>query len=101
MLIVGCCPKRTILVPARQSQHTSALSAPADTRFLEESATARIPLRCPASCWRGVKVTDEKRCTRLLSVYHQTMPARIFSRRLTRHRGNQRQRPLFAAIKES
>ena len=65
MLIVVCCPKRTIFWPDRQSQHTRALSAPADTRFLDESATARMPLRCPASCCRGLKVTDEYRWTRL------------------------------------
>ena len=45
MLTVVCWPKRTILVPERQSQHTSALSAPAETRLREDNATARIPLR--------------------------------------------------------
>jgi hypothetical protein len=39
MFTVVCWPKRTIFVPARQSQHTSALSAPAETRFLEDNAT--------------------------------------------------------------
>lgn len=65
ILIVVCCPNLTILVPARQSQQTNALSAPAETRFLEDSATARMPLRCPASCWSGVNVKEEYRWTRL------------------------------------
>ncbi len=65
MLTVVCCPNRTIFVPARQSQQTSALSAPADTRFFELNATARIPFKCPASCCKGVYVKEEKRCTRL------------------------------------
>ena len=39
MFTVVCWPKRTIFVPARQSQHTSALSAPAETRFFEDNAT--------------------------------------------------------------
>lgn len=42
---VVCCPNLTIFVPDLQSQQTSALSAPADTKFLEDSATARMPLR--------------------------------------------------------
>ncbi len=65
ILTVVCCPKRTIFEPARQSQQTKALSAPAETRFFDERATARIPLRWPASCCRGVKVSEEKRWTRL------------------------------------
>lgn len=91
MLIVVCCPNRTIFVPARQSQQTSALSAPerqtcqqaglprytvgqcrpalpAETRFFELRATALIPFRCPASCCSGVYVKDEKRCTRLIDI---------------------------------
>lgn len=39
MFTVVCWPKRTILVPDRQSQHTRALSAPAETRFFEDKAT--------------------------------------------------------------
>jgi len=78
MFTVVCWPKRTIFVPARQSQHTRALSAPAETRFFEDKATgyrvscqwkdsiqrhtpARMPFRCPASCCRGQNVTEEKR----------------------------------------
>ena len=49
---------------------TRALSAPADTRNLLDSATARMPYRCPLSCWSGAYVTDEKRCTILPSVQH-------------------------------
>jgi hypothetical protein len=89
MHMLVCCPKRTILVPFRQSQHTyvdtldkrpglyhprygltRALSAPADTRYLVDSATARIPYRCPLSCWSGAYVTEEKRCTILTSIQH-------------------------------
>lgn len=65
ILTVVCCPNRTIFVPDRQSQQTRALSAPALTRLREERATARIPFKCPASCCRGVKVTEENKCTRL------------------------------------
>jgi hypothetical protein len=42
ILIVVCCPNLTIFVPARQFQHTSALSAPALTRFSEDKATAQV-----------------------------------------------------------
>lgn len=59
MLTVVCWPNRTIFVPARQSQQTRALSAPADTKFLDDSATARIPFKCPASCCSGVNVSEE------------------------------------------
>jgi len=62
---VVCCPNLTILLPALQFQHTRALSAPAETRCFEERATARIPLRCPASCCSGANVTEENRWTRL------------------------------------
>jgi hypothetical protein len=41
-----CCPHLTIFVPVRHAQHTSALSAPAETRCFDESATARIPYKC-------------------------------------------------------
>lgn len=79
MFTVVCCPKRTILVPARQSQHTSALSAPAETRFLDDSATARIPFKWPASCWSGVKVSEEKRCTRLEKYVSTDEPPRRYA----------------------
>lgn len=93
MFTVVCCPNRTILVPARQSQHTSALSAPAETRFFDDSATARMPFRWPASCWSGVKVREEKRCTRLENnvsideLCYVDMP-------LTQRRGSQPRKPL-------
>lgn len=82
MLTVVCCPNRTIFVPARQSQQTKALSAPAETRFFEESATARMPLRWPASCCRGVKVSEEKRWTRLERFGEQRVrrvPSKIYA----------------------
>ncbi len=94
MFTVVCWPNRTIFVPARQSQHTRALSAPADTRFFDESATARIPFRWPASCCKGVKVTDEKRCTRLFIRLLPQTQLTEHNGKLTQHRGSPRQKPL-------
>ena len=93
ILTVVCWPNRTIFVPARQSQHTRALSAPAETKFLEDRATARIPFKCPANCWRGLKVTDEKRWTRLqVTISNFSVINRV---PLTQRHGSRQRRPLI------
>lgn len=46
ILIVVCCPKRTIFVPARQSQQTSALSAPLQKYQQQNISIARSYLTC-------------------------------------------------------